>query len=83
MACRTSGHDGAIKSCECQNTTLSGRAPQLEKDFHGNGDRGKAGQNDHLRLSPRSFDSKLMDLDCLKVSHFQLNLGIIDTKNER
>ena len=74
MACRTSGHDGAIKSCECQNTTLSGRAPQLEKDFHGNGDGGKTSQNDPLRLGPRSFGSKLMDLDGLKVSHFQLKI---------
>jgi len=46
------------------------RAPQLENDFHGNGDVGKTSQNDPLRLGSRSFGSKLMDLDGLKVSHF-------------
>ena len=50
------------------------RAPQLENDFHGNGDGGKTSQNDPLRLGPRSFGSKLMDLDGLKVSHFQLTI---------
>ena len=50
---------------------LWSRAPQLENDFHGNGDGGKTSQNDPLRLGPRSFGSKLMDHDGLKVSHFQ------------
>ena len=50
------------------------RAPQLENDFHGNGDGGKTSQNDLLRLGPRSFGSKLMDHDGLKVSHFQLTI---------
>ena len=53
---------------------LVSRAPQLENDFHGNGDGGKISQNDPLRLGPRSFGSKLMDHDGLKVSHFQLKI---------
>ena len=53
---------------------LSSRAPQLENDFHRNGDGGKTSQNDPLRLGPRSFGSKLMDQDGLKVSNFQLKI---------
>ena len=55
-------------------TCLGSRAPQLENDFHGNGDGGKTSQNDPLRLGPRSFGSKLMDHDGLKVSNFQLKI---------
>ena len=53
---------------------LSIRAPQLENDFLGNQDGGKTSQNDPQRLGPRSFGSKLMDLNGLKVSHFQLKI---------
>ena len=42
---------------------LYNRAPQLKINFHGSGDGGKASQNYPLRLGPRSFGSKLMDLD--------------------
>ena len=31
---------------------MCSRAPQLEKDFHGNGDGGKTSQNDPLGLGP-------------------------------
>ena len=34
----------------------------------------KASQNQSLRLGPASFGSKLMDLDGLKVSNFQLKI---------
>ena len=53
---------------------VGSRAPQLQIDFHGNGDGGKTSQNNPLRLGPRSFGSKLMDHDGLKVSHFQLKI---------
>ena len=45
------------------------RVPQLKMNFHWSGDGRKASQNYPLRLGPRSFGSKLMDLDGLKVSH--------------
>ena len=38
------------------------------------GDGPKASQNYPLRLGPGSFGSKLMDLDGLKVSNFQLKI---------
>ena len=50
------------------------RAPQLKMDFQGSGDGSKASQNYPLRLGPGSFGSKLMDLDGLKVSNFQLKI---------
>ena len=57
-----------------KDSCVYSRATQLENDFHGNGDGGKTSQNDPLRLGPRSFGSKLMDHDGLKVSHFQLKI---------
>ena len=53
---------------------LTTRAPQIQITFHGSGDGRKASQNYPLRLGPGSFGSKLMDLDGLKVSNFQLKI---------
>ena len=57
-------------------TEVDIRAPQLHKYFHGNGDGAKASQNDPLRLGPRSFGSKLLDLDGLKVKIFQSTISV-------
>ena len=53
---------------------LNSRAPQLENYFHGDGDGDRTSKDDPLRLGPRSFGSKLMDHDGLKVSNFQLKI---------
>ena len=47
------------------------RAPQFKKVSLGNEVGSKTDQNKPLRLGLRSFASKLMDLDGLKVSNFQ------------
>ena len=47
------------------------RAPQFKKVSLGSEVGSKTDQNKPLRLGLRSFASKLMDLDGLKVSNFQ------------
>ena len=47
------------------------RAPQFKKVSLGNEVGSKTDQNKPFRLGLRSFASKLMDLDGLKVSNFQ------------
>ena len=68
----TKGAESAQKALRWQG--LLSMAPQLQIDFHGNGDGGKTSQNDPLKLGPRSFGSKLMDHNGLKVSNFQLKI---------
>ena len=50
---------------------LDSRAPQFKKVSLGSEVGSKTDQNKPLRLGLRSFASKLMDLDGLKVSNFQ------------
>ena len=50
---------------------LYSRAPQFKKVSLGSEVGSKTDQNKPLRLGLRSFASKLMDLDGLKVSNFQ------------
>ena len=56
---------------------LRDRAPQFQKNFLGSGDGHKTSQNYPLRLWSGSFGSKLMDLDGLKVSNFQLKISTL------
>ena len=60
-------HDGGKTSHFC----FHNRAPQFKKVSLGSEVGSKTDQNKPFRLGLRSFASKLMDLDGLKVSNFQ------------